>query len=71
MIIIKKKAKINGGWVNDCWMFTKSPNNEPYAEHYYNNDRGTYYRSISRVFFKNDEQGNEKYKKLIADGYTK
>ena len=70
MIILSRKIKSNGYTAYENWMFD-TYRNEPIARHYINNKKGTYYQKLGTRFFETKEEGNEFYKKKLAEGFTK
>lgn len=65
MMILSKK--VDG--MNDNWMFERTPNGKPIANHYVVNDKRTYNRTLKIIVFESDEKGNNKYKELLKAGY--
>ena len=71
MIIISRKIKSNGYCAYENWMFNTYWNGEPYAKHYINNTKGTYFQNLGARWFETKEEGNEFFKKKLAEGFER
>lgn len=65
-IIIEKEID---GMYRRAMFHNSIGSNEPCVKWSLMNKRGTYNRDLGTRFFESKEQGNEKFKALMADGY--
>lgn len=62
------EKEINGMY-RRAMFHTSIHSNEPCVSYSLINKRGTYNRNLGTTFFNSKDEGNEKYKSLIAEGY--
>lgn len=70
-ITLRRITTSRGFKVYECWNFSKSYSGECTATHYMTNTKGTYFRRLGTRWFENAEQGNEFFKKIRNEGFTK
>lgn len=69
-VAVSRKIETKRGPMWERWSFDRYFG-KPYAKHITGNMKCTYVRDLGSVWFSSDEDGNNFYKKLLADGFVR